>query len=126
MRTLGATTLTCEALVVFFAVLVAMRLSSLSSGVVWTVGGAFALACLLLAGMLRRRWAFWAASVLQLALIAAGAVVPAMYFLGPVFAAIWAGALWTGAKVDAIKAERARVAAGEPATAKTGSAKAEA
>lgn len=115
MRTLGATTLTCEALVVFFAVLVAMKLSSVSGGVVWTVGGSFALAFLLLAGLLRFRWALWVGSALQLALIAAGAVVPVMYFLGPVFAAIWAAALWTGAKVDAAKAQRAQQRPGEGA-----------
>jgi hypothetical protein len=112
MRTLGATTLTCEALVVFFAVLVAMKLSSVSGGLVWTVGGAFALAFLLLAGLLRFRWAFWVGSALQLALIAAGVVVPLMYFLGPVFAVIWATALWTGAKVDAARAQRARARTG--------------
>jgi hypothetical protein len=35
-------------------------------------------------------------SVLQLGIIAAGLVVPAMYALGAVFAALWAVAIWLG------------------------------
>lgn len=42
-----------------------------------------------LAGLQRRRWGFAAGSVAQLAFIATGFIVPAMFFLGAVFAGIW-------------------------------------
>ena len=39
-------------------------------------------------------WALWAGTVLQLLVIAAGAVVPAMYILGVIFAALWVTGIW--------------------------------
>jgi hypothetical protein len=41
-------------------------------------------------------WALAAGSVLQVAVIAAGVVVPAMFVLGAIFAALWAVAIWLG------------------------------
>jgi hypothetical protein len=41
-------------------------------------------------------WALAAGSVLQVAVIAAGLVVPAMFVLGTIFAALWAVAIWLG------------------------------
>jgi len=41
-------------------------------------------------------WALAAGSVLQLAVIAAGVVVPAMFALGAIFAALWVIAIWLG------------------------------
>lgn len=52
-----------------------------------TLGLAVVLA--LLAGVQRRPWGFAAGSVGQLALLATGFVVPAMFFLGAVFGGIW-------------------------------------
>ena len=46
------------------------------------------------AGLQRRRVGLVAASVLQLAVIATGVLVPAMYFLGLLFAGVWAYLLW--------------------------------
>ena len=46
------------------------------------------------AGLQRRRFGPVAASVLQLAVIATGVLVPAMYFLGLLFAGVWVYLLW--------------------------------
>ena len=46
------------------------------------------------AGLQRRRSGLVAASVLQLAVIATGVLVPAMYFLGLLFAGVWVYLLW--------------------------------
>jgi len=46
------------------------------------------------AGLQRRRVGLVAASVLQLAVIATGVLVPVMYFLGLLFAGVWAYLLW--------------------------------
>jgi hypothetical protein len=47
-------------------------------------------------GRPRQGWALVAGSVLQVAVIAAGIVVPAMFVLGAIFAALWAVAIWLG------------------------------
>ncbi|MGH3327091.1 MAG: DUF4233 domain-containing protein [Streptomycetales bacterium] len=106
MRTLASSVLVAEAFVIFFAVLVAMRLSGVDPAMVWAVGGALAGACLLVCGLLRFRWGYWAGSFLQALVVAAGLVVPAMFFLGPLFAALWVVGLLLGARVDAVKQAR--------------------
>ncbi len=99
MRTLAASVLVSEALVILFAILVAKDLSDVDGSTVWAVGGAASLACLLLAGLLRHRWAFVAGSVLQVLVVASGVVVPVMFGLGLVFAALWFLALTLGTRV---------------------------
>ena len=66
-RTLAAATLSLEAFVVFFAGLVAKDTSSLSTGAALGLFAGLALACLLVAGLLRRRWGYAAGWVLQAA-----------------------------------------------------------
>lgn len=106
MRTLCASTLIGEFFVIGFAGLVAMRLSDLSAAAVWGVsGGAMAL-CVVLCGVLGRPGAVQAGWVLQAGLIAAGFVVPMMFFMGAVFAALWGASVHFGRKVDAAKAAR--------------------
>jgi Protein of unknown function (DUF4233) len=56
-------------------------------------------AAVLLAGVVgrpRHGWALAVGSLLQVAVIATGVLVPAMYGLGAVFAALWATAIWLG------------------------------
>ncbi len=48
---------------------------------------------------------------LQIALIASGLVVPTMYFMGAVFAALWWASVHFGRKVDEAKARFAAQAA---------------
>jgi hypothetical protein len=52
------------------------------------------------AGLQRRRAGRVLASVLQLAVIATGVLVPAMYFLGLLFAGVWAYLLWVRQEID--------------------------
>lgn len=116
MRTLCASTLLGEFFVIGFAGLVAMRTSDLPPGTLWTVCGAAMALCLLLCGALTRRGGVTLGWGLQLALIASGWVVPAMYFLGACFAGLWWASVHFGRKVDEAKAERARLET-EPDTA---------
>lgn len=99
-RMLAASTLVLEAFVAFFALLVAVNLSDVDSGVAVALGAGLSLLCLLTAGLLRARWAYVLGSILQIALIAAGFVVPAMFFLGTLFAALWVVALVIGGRAD--------------------------
>ncbi|OEU87386.1 hypothetical protein DB35_28670 [Streptomyces abyssalis] len=116
MRTLCASTLLGEFFVIGFAGLVAMRTSDLSAGTVWTVCGVAMALCLLLCGVLTRRGGVQLGWALQVALIASGSVVPAMYFLGACFAGLWWASVHFGRKVDEAKAERGRLET-EPDTA---------
>jgi hypothetical protein len=116
VRTLCASTLIGEFFVIGFAGLVAMRTSGLPAGTVWTVCGVAMALCVLLCGALSRRGGVQLGWALQLALVASGLVVPAMYFLGACFAGLWWASVHFGRKVDEAKAERARLET-EPDTA---------
>ncbi|AZM46055.1 DUF4233 domain-containing protein [Streptomyces sp. WAC 06738] len=111
MRTLCASTLIGEILVVGLTGLVAMQQSDLSNGTIWGVSGAAMVLCVLLCGMLGRPGAVQVGWGLQIALIASGFVVPSMFFLGAVFAALWWASVHYGRIVDEAKAARARAAA---------------
>ena len=108
-RMLAASTLTLEAFVVFFAALVAKDLSSLSAGAAIGGGAVIAVACLLSAGLLRLQGGYLLGWALQLVLIGIGIWVPMMFFIGAMFAALWAVSLYWGARIER---ERALVAEG--------------
>lgn len=118
-RALAASTVGLESFVVLFAGLVAFGLTRRSDGVGATGGdtralvvcGVLALACVLVAGMLRRPWGYAAGSVLQVAVVATGFWVTTMFFLGAVFAALWVVALRVGGRIER---ERAAYAAAHP------------
>ena len=93
-----------EAVLVFFIVMVAFGLKLLPIPVVFG-GGAMLVALLLVAGRLAGGpvgvWIGW---VLQVALIALGILLPLMYFIGAIFAAIWIYCFVIGRRLDRRKA----------------------
>ena len=93
-----------EAVLVFFIVMVAFGLKLLPIPVVFG-GGALLVALLLVAGRLAGGpvgvWIGW---VLQVALIALGILLPLMYFIGAIFAAIWIYCFVIGRRLDRRKA----------------------
>lgn len=99
MRAIAASVLLFEGLVLFFAILVALELTDVDHSTLWLVGGGGALLCLLLAATLRHRWGYLAGSLMQVAVIATGLVVPLMFLLGALFAGLWFFALHLGRKV---------------------------
>jgi Protein of unknown function (DUF4233) len=99
MRRLCATVLIMEAIVIGLAIPVAITIEHVPHRSAAIAGGVLAVAAVLLAGVVGRPhqgWALTAGSVLQVAVIAAGTLVPAMYALGALFAALWATAIWLG------------------------------
>ncbi len=97
---LAASCLVLEAFLVLFAVLAATGLSDLPRGTVWAAGGVLALACLLVAGLVRRRVGLVLGTVLQAVLLLLAVWVPAMLFLGAVFTALWFWLLSLGGRID--------------------------
>lgn len=114
MRTLCASTLIGEFFVVAFAGLVAMKSDDLSMTTVWTVCGIGMLLSVLLCGMLGRPGGVQLGWALQIALIASGFVIPTMFFLGAVFAALWWASVHYGRKIDEAKARWATQAEPQP------------
>jgi hypothetical protein len=92
-----------EAIVIGLAIPVAIVLEHARHGLAGGVGGGLALCALLLSGLVGRPgmpWALWAGTALQALIIAAGVVVPAMYVLGVIFAALWLTGIWLARRHD--------------------------
>ncbi|MBU4215074.1 MAG: DUF4233 domain-containing protein [Actinobacteria bacterium] len=100
----ASTVLGLEALVVFFATLVAFGLRVAPPGVVWTAGAVLAVALVLMAGSVRRPGGYLAGSVGQAFLVAAALVVPLMAVIAVIFVVLWVLALVLGGRVDAERA----------------------
>jgi len=105
VRTLCASTLIGEFFVIGFAGLVAMKSDDVSMTAVWTVCGVAMLLSLLLCGMITRPGGIQLGWALQVALIVSGFVVPAMFFLGVLFAGLWWASVHYGRKIDEAKAK---------------------
>ncbi|QDQ11545.1 DUF4233 domain-containing protein [Streptomyces spectabilis] len=112
MRTLCSSTLIGEFFVIGFAGLVAMKDPDLESGTVWTVCGVAMALSVLLCGMVTRPGGVQLGWALQAALIASGFVVPIMFFMGAMFAALWWASVHFGQKIDEAKARFAAMAEG--------------
>jgi len=69
------------------------------------IGLGLALACLLLAGMLRGEWAYGLGWVIQGAAVGLGFVIPLMFVLGGIFALLWGTASMLGLKIERERAE---------------------
>ena len=105
-RRLGATVLAGEALVLFFFGLAAARLRPDDAAIIAIVSAGGAVVALALCGLLRHRAAVWAGWALQVALIAAGVLVPVMYGVGALFAILWFAALRLATRAELMAAAR--------------------
>lgn len=95
-----AAVLALEGIVVGLSTPVMITLGDVPLGTALAVGLGVAAACLVLAGMLRSEAAYVAGWVVQGAAIGVGVLVPAMFFLGGVFALLWATAYLLGRKIE--------------------------
>jgi len=102
-RGLCSAILVFEALVVLFAVLVAKDLSDQPTGRTVALGVGTALACLLVAGLLRSRLGYVLGSALQVVVTLGGLIVPALWFLGAVFAGLWFASLYLAARIERLR-----------------------
>lgn len=103
LRQLCGTVLIMEAVVIGLAIPVAIVMEHLRHGVAGGVGGGLAVCALVLGGLVgrpRMGWALWAGTILQALVIASGVVVPAMYVLGVIFAALWVTGIWLARRLQ--------------------------
>lgn len=107
MKTLTASVLFFESLVVLLAIPLAITVYGVPAEVGIPVGLALMVLCMYVGSAMRRKdWALKAGWVLQSVVIATGLVVPTMFLLGAVFALLYYYAIHVGKRGEAIKAAR--------------------
>jgi Protein of unknown function (DUF4233) len=89
LRGVYAATLTLEAIVVGLSLLVLAKFGDGATPLGVTVIVALAAAMVLAAGLQRRSWGLWLALALQVVMIGCGLLVPALGWMGLVFALVW-------------------------------------
>jgi hypothetical protein len=99
-RGMCAAVLCLEAIVLLLTTPVLVQIADVSVGVSVTIGLGLMLVAVLLAGMLRREWAYGAGWALQVAAVALGLVIPMMFLLGGIFALLWGTADLLGRKIE--------------------------
>ena len=104
-RGMCAAVLCLEAITIGLTTPVMITIADVAVGTALFVGLGLAVVCLLLSGMLRKPWAYAAGYAVQVAALGLGFVVPMMFFLGGIFAALWAAADYLGRKIEREKAE---------------------
>jgi hypothetical protein len=107
-ESLGAIVLGFEVIVVFLAALVAFGLRSLPAATALGGGGVLILAMLVTLGLLRFRWGYAVGWAVEIAIVATGFVLPAMFVVGGFFAILWAYCMIQGARIDREKAAAQR------------------
>ncbi|GAA3785225.1 DUF4233 domain-containing protein [Micromonospora maritima] len=93
VRGLGAGTMALEALVLLLAIQPIRVVGGDLGGEAVGAIVALAVACVVLAGMMRRPWAWHAGTVLQGLLLLSGLLHWSLFVLGVIFALVWAYAL---------------------------------
>ncbi len=104
-RSLCATVLSVEAITLGLTTPVMITLADVPVGTALAIGLGLAVACLVIAGLLRAEWAYWLGHAVQVAAVGLGFVVPLMFVLGPIFALLWATAYGVGRKIERERAE---------------------
>jgi hypothetical protein len=100
-----AAVLSLEAITLGLTTPVMITIADVSAGTAVAVGVGLAVVCLLLAGMLRKEWAYSLGWVIQGAAIGLGFVIPLMFGLGAIFALLWGSAYFLGRKIERERAE---------------------
>jgi hypothetical protein len=102
VRRLCAIVLIMETVVIWLSIPVALAVNRASPSRIGVAGVVLAVAAVALAALARRRprWTIIGGTVLQVLVIAAGTIVPVMYFLGAIFAALWVIGIGLGRRLD--------------------------
>ncbi|HEX4830308.1 MAG TPA: DUF4233 domain-containing protein [Trebonia sp.] len=110
MKRLCGTVLGMEAVVAALCIVPSIVLLHVRGGIAGGVGGAIAIIAIVLARLVGRPgkgWVLIVGSVLQVLVIASGVLLPVMYVLGVIFAALWFGGIRLARKWESVDAARA-------------------
>ena len=99
------TILVLEAVLVFFATLVAYGLRLDDPASIWWVGGSLSVVLIVLSGLMSRPGGYLAGSIAQVLVLAGGIFVPTMFVIGGIFVVLWVVALRLGGRIDRERAE---------------------
>lgn len=99
-RGMCAGVLSLEAITLGLTTPVLITIADVDPPVALAIGLGLAVLCLLTAGLLSREWAYGLGWVIQVAAVALGFVIGIMFFLGAVFAVLWATAYLLGRKIE--------------------------
>jgi hypothetical protein len=89
-----------EVVVVFLGALVAFGLDALEPAVAFIGGGVLVAVMIVTLGLVQFRIGAIIGTVVQAAIVASGFLVPVMFFIGGVFAAVWVYCLIVGTGID--------------------------
>lgn len=106
-RMMCASVLGFESIVLALSSIVLISVEDVSTTTSLLFGLGLAAAALVIAGLLRREWAYYLGFALQVAALGVGFVVPVMIVLGVVFGALWTTAYVLGRKIEQEQAARA-------------------
>jgi hypothetical protein len=95
--------LALEAVLIFFATMTVFGLKVLPPIAAFVGGAVFVVLLVVAARVVRYRWGIWFGWVLQLALLATGFVMPALFVVGALFVGLWVYCLAKGTQLDARK-----------------------
>ena len=99
-RGMCAAVLSLEAITLGLTTPVLITVSDVAVPLALLVGLGLAVLCLLVAGMLRKEWAYGLGWAIQVGAIAVGFEIGLMFFLGGLFALLWATAYLLGRKIE--------------------------
>lgn len=99
-RGMCAAVLSLEAVTLGLTAPVMIAVAGVPVATALVVALGLALACLVLAGLLRHEWAYLAGWVVQGAAVGLGLVIPVMFVLGGIFALLWGTADTLGRKIE--------------------------
>lgn len=99
-RSMCAAILCLEAITLGLTTPVMITIAGVDPATAMTLGVGLMLLCLVTAGLLRRPWGYGVGYAIQVAAVGLGFLVPLMFFLGAVFAALWATGDWLGRKIE--------------------------
>ena len=105
-RAMCAGMLVLQAVVLFLTGIVTIGMTDIGALASLGLGLGLAVLCVLAAGILGRPGGYALGWVVQVVSIGLGFVIPAMFFLGVVFAALWATAYFLGVRIDRERSQR--------------------
>jgi hypothetical protein len=108
-RRLCAAILLLEAIMLGLTTPVLISVSKVNPTTALWIGLGLCVACIVVAGALRFRFAYVLGWLIQFCAVAMGVKVGVMFVLGGIFLALWATAYFMGARIEREVAERERL-----------------